>query len=454
MATPIDAHVDQDTTALSTFLSKNVDVRFIRLQWLDYTNMIRCRVVVRAGTVHQLAQVCRMVDAEHLALIEDEAGHLEYNPAEALCQSVLIPDWYSLHLCPWAPGHASVQCNLGKYESALELRDEALIFRIDELCPRFALRKAVLQAEKLGVVGIYVGFEINFCVENIDSTLDLPPYLHSAYSMNTLENFMLPVMDEIVMCLQRAGVPVLVYHAGSHEGRYKITIKHVTALKAADMLVFTRQVIRNVCKKHSLVPAFHRWWPGCNVVHTNISLIGPGYEDSFLAGILEHLGAIFAFALPLPISYQRVVAGQRQFGRFEAWGYHNREVPIRRRAKNDWQLRCVDATANIYLVLAAVIISGTVGMKQKSKLTVKNCQVDPETLSPVNRRHLGITRELPSKLEDAHSSLEKDRVLNEALGGVLVEKFLHEMTNFADILGDAGSTVSDERLNLFSTNSL
>ncbi|OTA96035.1 hypothetical protein M434DRAFT_28331 [Hypoxylon sp. CO27-5] len=373
MATSTDAQVDLNPIPLYDFLDENEDVCFIRLQWLDYTNMLRCRIIttVFASLRHE---VYRPVGAELLTLLEDEDGNVMHDLAGAMGESPLIPDWDSLQLCPWAPEHASVQCFFGKYNSGSEQQDQKHL-SIDEMCPRSAFQKAIVQAEKLRL-RIKIGFEIEFCVSgrNEDgSPLDRPQVPHSASSMNTLENFMLPIMDEIATDLEDAGVSVLEYHTGDHKGQYKITTGDTQPLIAADNLVFTCQVIRNVCKKHSLAATFYPSWPPSGI-HINLSLLDSGPEESFPAGMLEHLRAVFAFGLPLPASYSRVLASRRQFGRFEAWGFHNREVPIQRTSQTSWQLRFVDASANIYLVLAAIIISGTAGVKEKTTLTVKDCK--------------------------------------------------------------------------------
>ncbi|OTA65811.1 glutamine synthetase/guanido kinase, partial [Hypoxylon sp. EC38] len=407
-------------------------VRFIRLQWLDYTNMLRCRIITREFT-RQL-DLCHPVGAELLTLLQDENGDVLHDLAGAVGESPLIPDWNSLRLCPWAPEHASVQCFFGKYNSGPEQQDQEHL-SIDEMCPRSALRRAIVRAKKLGL-RMNIRFEIEFCVSgrNEDgSPLGRPQVPHSASSINTLENFMLPIMDEIVTCLEDAGVSVLEYHTGDHKGQYKITTEDREPLIAADTLIFTRQAIRNVCKKHSLAVTFYPSWPP-NGVHINLSLLDSGPEESFLAGMLEHLRAVFAFGLPLPESYSRVLASRRRFGRSEAWGSNNREVPIRRTSQTSWQLRFMDASANIYLVLAAIIISGTAGVKEKMTLTVKDCRVDPETLSAEDRMGLGISHRLPSKLKKAQLYLTKDRVLNNALGSGLVTNYLRVTTRFALIL--------------------
>ncbi|KAI1135497.1 hypothetical protein F5Y05DRAFT_416174 [Hypoxylon sp. FL0543] len=448
MATSDHALVNPNPNDLFEFLSDNPDVRFIRLQWLDYTNLLRCRVVPRK-CVGQLVKECYTVEAGSLTSLEEAEAGPQRIPTEAVGQAHLIADWASLRLCPWAPGHASVQCYFGKEEEGNHL--------VDEICPRFALLKADNQ-----VLGVLIGFKIEFRVSERDKSGQACSLVetHSASSIDTLEQRMLPVMDEIVKCVESAGDTIFGYHAGDQRDQYNIITYDAPPLIAADTLVFIRQVVRNVCKKHSLVPTFDQsptdeelgsvYVP--SRVHINISLntVGLRLEESILAGILEHLNAIFAFGLPLPMSYERVVASQREFGRFEAWGTHNREVPIQKMGPASWKLRCVDASANIYLVLAAVITSAEAGMKGKTKLTVKDCQVDPETLSKEDRKHLGITRKLPHEVKAAHSFLKVDQLLNDALGSVLVEKYLRVMATFADVLNN-GCMYENEQRELLCT---
>ncbi|KAL9621989.1 MAG: hypothetical protein Q9160_003651 [Pyrenula sp. 1 TL-2023] len=371
----------QDPQALLDFLNRYSTVKFIRLQWLDYSNMLRCRVLTKPHlTALVRSKQFYAVGIGFLTLLENSEWKLQLDPSEAVGQSRLVPDWESLRLCSWVEGHACVQCFLGKAEINFDERGHGQI-GFDKLCPRSALQAALWDAKQLGLE-FEVGFETEFCVSRQladGSVIQLPQGTHYPSSMRTLEGVMLPIMDEIVSVLEVAGISVLVYHAEGQRDQYEIVTKQLSPMQAADAVVHTREVIRNVCTKHSLVATFHPWTPVTNGAHVNISLVnGPAcataLEERFMAGILEHLGAIFAFGLPLPVSYQRVVPGQQAFGRYIAWGTQNRETPVRKKGPAFWELRFVDAAANVYLVLAAIFRAGSVGAREQAQLTLRDCQ--------------------------------------------------------------------------------
>ena len=151
---------------------------------------------------------------------------------------------------------------------------------------------------------------------------------------------------------------------------------------------------------------------------------------NYIAGLLRHAKGFCSITNPLVNSYKRLVTG------FEAptniaWSEHNRSplvrVPARRDAATGVELRVPDPSCNPYLALAVTLCAGLEGMKH---------DLDPGP--PINknihkmsfreRRHLRID-ELPGNLRDALDALEKDEVIQEALGRHIYEHFLEAKRN-------------------------
>jgi glutamine synthetase len=86
------------------------------------------------------------------------------------------------------------------------------------------------------------------------------------------------------------------------------------------------------------------------------------------------------------------------------------------------ELKPIDATANPYLALAAVLAAGMDGMKRNLD-PGEPALVDPATMSEEERASRGI-HPLPTCLAEALNALEKDEVLKEALGEPLVRTHL------------------------------
>ena len=177
----------------------------------------------------------------------------------------------------------------------------------------------------------------------------------------------------------------------------------------------------------------------------------PGSNDPqlkhapFWAAILSSLRGICALTLPSSASYARVKPNTWSTGAWVAWGTENRETPLRRvvgpEGDERWEVRCLDGMGNAYLALAAVVGTGMEGLGKRGELMVKDClgmfcaalnvdgrvlttAANPEKLNDEERKELGISEKLPTKLEEALEALGRDEVLKKVLGEELVERYL------------------------------
>jgi glutamine synthetase len=201
--------------------------------------------------------------------------------------------------------------------------------------------------------------------------------------------------------------------------------------------------VRNVAYRHGFLATFMpKPIKGQNGsgMHTHQSLFTDGknaFHDpkgrwelsgvalAYIAGLLKHARGFCAVTNPLVNSYKRLVPG------FEAptnlaWSMRNRSplvrIPDRRGTGTRCELRMPDPSANPYLALSVQLAAGLDGITQKL--------VPPD---PVNknifemsfreRRRYRID-ELPRDLREALESLEKDRVIRDALGDHIYERFV------------------------------
>jgi glutamine synthetase len=151
---------------------------------------------------------------------------------------------------------------------------------------------------------------------------------------------------------------------------------------------------------------------------------------SFLQGLLTHLPATYIFTLPTPASYVRAVDGVWSGGTYVAWGRDNRETPVRLCGIGaddpnlNFEVKCVDATANPYLAVAALLSAGLDGVRKGMELTVGKCQVPASLMTVEERKSKGVDVRLPLNVEEARAALLADEVIRKAMGEELVEKFL------------------------------
>lgn len=261
-----------DSALLGAFLSTNPQIRFIHLQWLDYTSTLRARVfplvqvqeMMATGRLHRLGGL-------NMTLIDDSAPLTVDNPAgpvgEPVGQARLRPDMASIRPCPGLDGHASLFCD---FETVSVGADEAVLTPADTaaFCPRRALQRAVASAAQ-GGLRFLVGFEIEFvCVPQDGRVLGV----HQTSGLRTLEAYMMPVLCRLSEELAKSGMPIQHFHAEGTENQYEVATAPLPPLEAADAFIATREAIRRVCRAHGMVVSFHPWSPAQNGVHVNLSL--------------------------------------------------------------------------------------------------------------------------------------------------------------------------------------
>jgi glutamine synthetase len=108
-----------------------------------------------------------------------------------------------------------------------------------------------------------------------------------------------------------------------------------------------------------------------------------------------------------------------------SWGTQNKYTNLRKIAGSHWEIKCLDAVANTYLALAAIIAAGTEGVRKRDVLIWGDCvSKDPSKMSKEERDKLNITEKLPRTLPEALAALEADQEMHDMLGGLAVKIYL------------------------------
>jgi glutamine synthetase len=205
-------------------------------------------------------------------------------------------------------------------------------------------------------------------------------------------------------------------------------------IKAIDTLVQARQVVQQIARLHKLRATLHPM-PLKDVSsgqHVHISLNSTTLlpedlrkkEFSFFAGILEHLPSLCTFLLPNEASYVRIADNTWTSGTWVAWGTQNREVPLRRVNQGRWEVRCLDGFANPYLALSALLAAGLNGVESKKQMIAKDCTTNPAHLTEAQLDELGITKKMPTSLEQSLQELEKDDMLRRFVNPRLIDAYV------------------------------
>jgi glutamine synthetase len=405
-------------------------VRFVRILWCDNANIIRGKAVHR-GTLSEYLKHGVGISAAQQAIPVMYDAPVPGSGLGPVGEVRLVPDWDTLTPLPYAPGHARVIGDMVKDGYPWNL------------CPRNFLKTMVAEAESEGLE-VIAAFENEFYL--LRQTPDgVVPADETVFASTLAMDLHQGVIDEIAEALVEQGMLVEQYYPESGPGQQEISILYTHALGAADQQIAFRETVRAIALQHNLKASFlpkifadkagsgchlhlSLWQDGQNLL-PNLEADGGLSEVArrFIAGILHHLPALMALTTPSTNSYRRI---RPHFwsGAFRCWGMDNREAAVRVPSNPEeispthFELKTVDASANPYLALGAVIAAGLDGVRHCLELG-EPVAVDPGHMTESERSTRGIEL-LPTNLGESIEQLSNDKVLLDALGTELTQAYL------------------------------
>jgi glutamine synthetase len=326
-----------------------------------------------------------------------------------------------------------------------------------ERCNRLLLQRLVNAAAMDGLE-IKAAIEIEWVVSAGDGDDFVSAAGGPAYGMSRL----IGVSDyarDVIDALSAEGIRVEQFHPEYAAGQLEVSVAAESPVEAADTSVLVRSTIRAVGRRYnyrtSFSPKVEAEGVG-NGGHVHLSVWrdqqnlmaggnGPSgltqVGEAFAAGILDRLPALLALGSPSVVSYLRLVPSHWA-GVFACWGLENREAALRMitgsAGSTDWaanlEVKCVDLTANPYLLLAGLLAAGCAGVAGGARLP-EPVDMDPAALPPEELEKRGIRR-LPTSLRESTDALAADSGLRDALGATLVESVIavreSEIEEFAE----------------------
>jgi glutamine synthetase len=248
----------------------------------------------------------------------------------------------------------------------------------------------------------------------------------------------------IVDLLQRLGFEIEAAHHEVAHGQHEIDFRYADALTTADNIATFRWVVKHVARQFGLLASFMPkpiFGQNGSGMHTHQSLFRDGQNAFFdpkaewqlsrtalhyIGGLLRHARGLCAVTNPLVNSYKRLVPGYEAPVNV-AWSMRNRSpmirVPDRRGSGTRIELRTPDPAANPYLALAVMLAAGLEGIETQAEWREPVNQNIWE-MSYRERRRLRID-DLPQDLNEACDALEKDDVVQAALGEHVAEHYLN-----------------------------
>ncbi|KAL4781803.1 hypothetical protein BJX76DRAFT_334410 [Aspergillus varians] len=406
---------------LEAFIQSNPDIKYIWMQFIDYTATVRLRmfpILEFAKIVHKQRRIGICLAVFWMLQDDTIAG------GSTTGQFYMLPDLSTLRPNVGIDSKSATVMTWWKTEKGEPLEE----------CPRTTLLDVTSKLKDEFDIQATCGFEIEvvFLKPVTDSTTGeedwAPPVTNHSWSQVTRETRrMLPLIEEIVETLASIGIYLEQFHSESSPGQFEFILPPDSPVAAVDTLIKARQVITYVAEQHGLRATLHpRPYPSAagTASHAHVSISPPTKETSFLAGILHHYPAVVAFTLSGDASYDRVKAGIWAGSEWITWGTQNREAPIRKIIPGHWEIKSLDGLANVYLAMAAFLAAGYAGVKEDKPLTIKDCPYDAAMIDDTERSALGITTKLPNTLTNSLGALESNETLQSLLGPNLVKNYI------------------------------
>ncbi|HEX6907397.1 MAG TPA: glutamine synthetase family protein [Terriglobales bacterium] len=417
-------------------------VRFIRVLWCDNANVIRAKAFHLGIFAEHAEQGIGIAAAQQAVpvmadVITPDSG---LGPVGEVW---LVPVWSTLRILPYAPTHAAVIGDMRQHGQPWAL------------CPRHCLKRQLAAAQTANLE-IMAAFENEFYLLQT-TPAGIVPADETVFAATLAMDCHRPVIDAMAEALLQQGLKVERYYPESGPGQQEISVRYAPAVTAADQQIAFRETVRAVALQHGLKASFlpkvfaDKAGSGC---HLHLSLWRDGWNQlpetaavgglsqiarAFIAGLLQHLPALMALTTPSPNSYRRL-RPHSWSGAFRAWGVDNREAAIRipsnptSPSPTHLELKTVDASANPYLALAAVIAAGLDGIRQGLD-PGEPVATDPGHLTEAERAARGLDP-LPTTLSEAIAHLRQDQVLLTALGPELAQAYLAVRTAEWEALKD------------------
>ena len=399
------------------------DVSGVAVTWVDTSGVTRVKAVPLARLEHAAAWGIGMSPVFDAFLLDDSvvSGRFAGGPVGDLR---LHPDLARLAVLTAAPGWAWAPAD--RYDQEGEPH------------PLDARGLAAREVARLSASGLSVkaAFEAEWAVSVGDGDDFTPACAGPAYGMTRLTE-RAGYLRDVIQALSAAGVAVEQIHPEYAAGQYEVSVAPEDPVGAADTFVLVRETIRAVSQNHGLRATFSPkvladgvgngahvhlslWRDGDNLMAGGEGRFGlTSAGDGFAAGILSRLPGLLAVGAPSVASYLRLVPSHWA-GAYACWGLENREAALRfvtgaagsRSQAANLEVKCFDAAANPYLVVAALLAAGAAGLAGSETLP-EPVDVDPASLEGVPP--------LPSSLGQAVEAFESDAALREALGEGLID---------------------------------
>lgn len=401
------------------------DVEFIRLQFTDILGNFKNMAVTVSQLEKALDNQFMFDGAAVCGFSENEESDLN-----------LYPDYDTLEVFPWRPQQGKVArliCNVHMPDGSPFPGD-----------PRYILKRAVREAESMGYT-LNVGPECEFFLFHTDEIGNPTTLTHEQAGYFDLgpvdlgEN----ARRDMVLTLEEMGFVIESSHHEAAPAQHEIDFRYDDALKTADNIMTFKLAVKTIAKRHGLHATFMpKPKAKCDGsgMHLNLSLMKEGknvFHDRqdeaglsreayyFIGGLMKHMRAMTMIFNPLVNSYKRLVPGF-EAPVYTAWSDKNKShlirIPINRGEDTRVELRSPDPSANPYFAIAAALMAGLDGIRNRIEPPEGiDCRIDELT---EKEREAAGAKPLPDNLIEAVEAFKADPFMKEIMGEHAYTKYV------------------------------
>ncbi len=362
-----------------------------------------------------------------------------YNEEVAYADQLLHPDATTAAIVPWVEATGRFICDATWADG-----------RALAASPRHVFARVLERSRKLGYEPV-MGMESEFYLLDAETHAQL----FSGYQIfNSVRNTWVPTIERIVRQMREFGVDIITANCEYAGSQWEINYAPAAGMAGPDRAFSFKNGVKEIARKEGLLASFMSKpfgdSAGCGA-HTHMSLVRidggknamseEGAEAGlskvgrqFVAGQLRHAQSIYALLAPTVNCLKR-----RRRHTFSptnvSWGPEDRSAFIRVKGgtadSRHIENRAPSGLSNPYLVAAAVLAGGLLGITDKLEL-------EPAAHPPAEEDES--RPKLPTTLEESLSLLEQDERITEMLGGEFVKAYTvmrrYELQRFADHVTD------------------
>jgi glutamine synthetase len=397
----------------------------VALTWVDNAGVTRVKTIPVGGLARAAAWGVGMSAVHDVFCVDDSITTSRYigGPVGDLR---LHPDLAAINVLAGQPGWAWAPVD--------RWTQEGTPYRPDQ---RSFARRMVARAKAAGLE-LRMAFEIEWYLAGPDGR---PASDGPAYGMTRVVELS-DYGRDLLAALAEQGIAVEQFHPEYAGGQLELSVAPADPVSAADRVVLVRETIRAISLRHGFrssfapVPVAGAVGNGMHLHFSaateegNLFTGGDGPHgltaagESILAGVLSRLPALAGLGAPSVSSHLRLIP-QRWAGAYQCWGLENREASLRlvrgvtgnRHTAANAELKCVDGSANPYLVVGAICAVAADAAEAKLNLPIE-VAVDPASLPEPEQ-----PPRLPATVPDSLDALTADEGLVEALGPELLDAF-------------------------------